>query len=150
MSNVFNDDFRDFLMALKNNDVDYILVGGYAVIYHGYNRTTGDLDLWIDPTSTNYKKLQGAFSEFGMSVFDMTEQNFLSNTYDVFTFGNPPICIEILTKVKGLDFSESFINALDTEFDGIPVKMIDIRDLISAKKAAKRFKDLDDLNHLEE
>ncbi|MCB0537934.1 MAG: nucleotidyltransferase [Bacteroidetes bacterium] len=149
MANVFNDDFRDFLKALNNNSVEYIIVGGYAVIYHGYNRTTGDLDIWINPNSENYKKLSKAFIEFGMSVFDMTEQNFLSNNFDVFTFGKPPVCIEILTKVKGLEFTETFKFAIETVFDEIQVKMIDVRDLIKAKKAANRYKDLDDLNHLE-
>ena len=55
MGNIFNDDFRDFIAALNNNGVEYLLVGGYAVIIHGYRRTTGDLDLWINPTPDNYQ-----------------------------------------------------------------------------------------------
>jgi hypothetical protein len=59
MANVLNADFTEFIDSLNHKEVEYILVGGYAVIYHGYNRTTGDLDIWVNPTSANYKKLQG-------------------------------------------------------------------------------------------
>ena len=76
-----NDDFVDFLNALKECSVEYILVGGYAVIYHGYNRTTGDLDVWVNPTKENYRKLILAFNKFGLSLFDMTEELF-NNEYN--------------------------------------------------------------------
>lgn len=149
MANVLNDDFIDFIRSLNESDVAYIIVGGYAVIYHGYNRTTGDLDIWVNPTSANFSKLKIAFSKFGMSMFNITEEKFLNtSSYDVFTFGRPPICIEILTKVKGLEFESAFANSLTTNFDGISVRMIDIRDLRAAKQASNRPKDNDDLLHL--
>jgi predicted nucleotidyltransferase len=149
MSNNLNEDFVDFLTSLNDNDVEYILVGGYAVIFHGYNRTTGDLDVWINPTVENYQKLMKAFLKFGLSPFDMTEAKFLDITKnDVFTFGRTPVCIDILTKVSGLNFSETFSNAAHRNFSGIQVRIIDIRDLIKAKKAANRPKDQDDLEHL--
>jgi predicted nucleotidyltransferase len=149
MANILNEDFTDFIKALNNSHVEYILVGGYAVIYHGYNRTTGDLDIWVNPTSENFKRLELAFSIFGMSLFGITEDKFLNTqSYDVFTFGRPPVCVEILTKVKGLDFKSTFSNSVFTKFDGIDVQMIDIRDLRIAKSAANRPKDNDDLQHL--
>ena len=77
MANVLNADFTEFIDSLNHKQVEYILVGGYAVIYHGYNRTTGDLDIWVNPTAANYKKLQEAFHLFKMPVFDMTEEKFL-------------------------------------------------------------------------
>lgn len=81
MGNIFNEDFRDFLTALNNQDVRYILVGGFSVILHGYSRT--------------------------MPVYDMTEENFLTHpAWDVFTFGRPPVAIDIMVKVKGLDFDD--------------------------------------------
>ena len=84
-----------------------------------------------------------------MSLFGITEDKFLNTqSYDVFTFGRPPVCIEILTKVKGLDFKSTFSNSVFTKFDGIDVQMIDIRDLRIAKSAANRPKDNDDLHHL--
>lgn len=149
MANILNEDFTEFIQTLNECNVEYILVGGYAVIYHGYNRTTGDLDVWVNPTKENYKKLSLAFSKFGMSVFDMNETKFMNTSnYDVFTFGRPPICIEILTKVKGLEFPETYINSTFTKFDNVDVRMIDIRDLKQAKRAANRSKDKDDLEHL--
>ena len=150
MANVLNQDFTEFITALNRAEVEYVLVGGYAVIFHGYNRTTGDLDIWVNPSTANYNRLKKAFAEFGMSLFDMTEQKFLSvEQYDVFTFGRPPVCIEILTAVKGLNFAEVYLNSALQAFDGVTVRMIDMRDLIIAKKAANRNKDKDDLEHLE-
>ncbi|WP_339795181.1 hypothetical protein [uncultured Imperialibacter sp.] len=85
MGNIFNDDFRDFISSLNSHRVEYILIGGYSVILHGYPRTTGDLDIWVNRTEENYSKVENSFKEFGMSVFDMTKENFLYNPeYNVF------------------------------------------------------------------
>ncbi|MCW5909287.1 MAG: nucleotidyltransferase [Chitinophagales bacterium] len=150
MANVLNTDFTEFILSLNKANVEYVLVGGYAVIFHGYQRTTGDLDIWINPTEDNYTNLKKAFADFGMSLFDMTIERFLdTENYDVFTFGRPPVCIEILTAVKGLRFNDTYSNASIVTFDGVPIRMIDLRDLIAAKKASNRLKDKDDLEHLE-
>jgi predicted nucleotidyltransferase len=149
MANVFNQDFIEFIESLNKFKVEYILVAGYAIIYHGYNRTTGDLDIWINPTSSNYSNLVKAFADFGMSLFDMSESKFLdTQNYDVYSFGRPPVCIEILTKVKGLNFHETYNNSKWVNFGGVEVQMIDIRDLKITKQATGRHKDLDDLEHL--
>lgn len=98
----------------------------------------------------NYNKLRNAFGNFGMSLFDTSEEKFLdTKNYDVFTFGRPPVSIDILTNVKGLNFKDAFINSKVTKFDGINVRMIDIRDLIISKRASGRPRDMDDINHLE-
>lgn len=150
MANILNQDFSEFLIALNEAKVDYILVGGYAVIYHGYNRTTGDMDIWVRPTKENFNKLKIAFQKFGLSLFDMTEEKFLkTELYDVFSFGVPPVCIEILTKVKGLDFEECFKSAIYQKFDDVDVNIIDFIDLIKSKKSVGRYKDLDDIENLE-
>ena len=73
MVNNLNQDFVEFIDALNKASVRYILVGGYAVIYHGYNRTTGDLDIWVEATKENYQFLKKAFSIFGMSLFNLTD-----------------------------------------------------------------------------
>jgi predicted nucleotidyltransferase len=151
MGNILNQDFKEFILCLNSASVEYMLVGGYAVIYHGYNRTTGDLDVWVNPTKENYLKLTKAFNAFGMGVFDMTMEKFLAEAhYDVFTFGRPPVCIEILTAVKGLVFNESYAISAMRDFDGLNVQMIDIRDLLIAKKSANRAKDHDDIEHLKQ
>jgi hypothetical protein len=149
MGNIFNTDFQDFLSCLNVCEVEYILVGGYSVILHGYPRTTGDLDIWVNKTEENYRRLSRAFTQFGLSLFDMTKENFLSNPqFDVFSFGRQPVGIDILTQVKGLEFSEANKNAFYKNVEGLNVRVIHLNDLRKAKIAANRPKDIDDLDKL--
>lgn len=149
MGNIFNRDFQDFIQALNQASVRYVLVGGYAVILHGYNRTTGDLDIWVDRTVLNYEKLSKSFAIFGMPMFDMTLSNFLENSeMDVFTFGRPPVSIDIMLTVKGLTFNNIYDQAEIKSVEGLEVRLISRADLIQAKRESGRHKDLDDLNHL--
>ncbi len=149
MGNIFNDDFRDFINALNQNEVKYILVGGYSVILHGYPRTTGDMDVWVERTPINYTCLSKAFSAFGMPMFDMNETNFLTHpNWDVFTFGKPPSAIDIMVDIKGLDFTIAYDNSIFFEENGLPIRTIHRDDLIKAKLAANRPKDQNDLENL--
>ncbi len=149
MGNIFNDDFRDFILALNNHHVEYMLVGGYSVILYGYNRTTGDLDIWVNRTHTNYNKLVAAFQEFNLPLFDMTESNFLLNdAFDVFKYGRPPVAIDIMNRVKGLEFDESFAASQLIESEGLQIRIIHYEHLIKAKIAAGRAKDIDDIENL--
>jgi hypothetical protein len=149
MGTIFNDDFRDFIQALNNQNVDYILVGGYAVILHGYRRVTGDMDIWVKRTKENYLKLTRAFTEFGLPVFDMTEQNFLDvDTTDVFSYGRPPVSIDIITELKGVKFEDAFSQAQIFNEEGLMIRFLHLNNLIEAKKAAGRHKDLDDIEKL--
>ncbi len=149
MGNIFNEDFREFIQALNNQDVEYMLVGGYSVVLHGYSRTTGDMDIWVGKTPGNYLKLVNTFLQFGMPVFDMTAENFLNNpNFNVFIFGRPPVSIEILTAVKGLDFNESYANEEVHEVEGLSVRTISYEDLLKAKKSAGRSRDIDDIDNL--
>ena len=149
MGNIFESDFRDFIQSLNNNNVDYLLIGGYAVILHGYRRTTGDLDIWVDRTKENYIKLAAAFYEFGLPLLDMTEENFLqSKTMDVFSYGRPPVAIDILTEVKGCQFAEASALAEVYSEEDLCIRFINLNTLRQAKVAAGRYKDLDDLEKL--
>lgn len=149
MGNIFNEDFRDFLLALRQNDVRYVLVGGYSVILHGYSRTTGDLDIWVEKTRENYAQLVLAFHDFGMPTFDMTAENFLNRPeFDVFTFGRSPVAIDIITKLKGVNFAEAYAQATDAEVEGITVRLIHYQHLLQAKRAAGRPRDQNDLDNL--
>jgi hypothetical protein len=149
MGNIFNDDFRDFIQAMNNHDVEYILVGGYAVILHGYRRVTGDMDVWVNRTKDNYAKLVRAFAEFHLPLFDMTEQKFLDpDTADVFSYGRPPVSIDIITDLKGVQFDAAFSKAQIFNESGLMIRFIHLNDLIQAKKAAARHKDLDDIEKL--
>jgi len=148
--NIFNPDFQDFISALNTSEVAYILVGGYSVILHGYFRTTGDMDIWVQPSAENYERLRKAFARFGMSVFNMTTERFLDTAqYEVFTFGRPPVSIDILTEVKGLDFEAAFAQSEWFEVsDTLSVRALRLADLLEAKRAAARPKDLDDIENL--
>ena len=149
MGNIFNEDFRDFITSLNKCEVEYILVGGFSVILHGYSRTTGEMDIWVNRTNENYKKLKDAFTDFGMPVFDMTPENFLTHpVWDVFTFGVPPSAIDIMVKLKGLQFNECFTKAVIFSDDDLTVRTLHLSDLKEAKQASGRSKDLDDLENL--
>lgn len=149
MGNIFNDDFSDFIKCFNDFEVKYVLIGGYSVILHGYSRTTGDMDIWVEKKPENYKKIERAFLHFGMPVFDMTEDDFLNNeSQDVYTFGMPPSSIDIMTDVKGLNFEETYQKAIFFEEDGLMIRTIYIDHLIDAKKAAGRAKDINDLENL--
>lgn len=149
MGNIFHSDFREFIQSLNNNNVKYLLVGGYAVIFHGYSRTTGDMDIWVDCTKENYTLLVKAFQEFKMPVFDMTEERFLQKEkFDVFRFGRKPVAIDIMTKMANLDFDECYKQKQLFNDDSLFLPVVHISNLIDAKKIAGRNKDLDDLQHL--
>lgn len=150
MASLFNPDFRDFIEELNRAEVRYMLLGGYAVVLYGYDRTTGDMDVWVEATSENYTRLAGAFRHFGMPVFDMTETRFLGEADDVFTFGVPPTSIELLTAPKGVDFSDCYDRSAWIEHEGLRLRLIAKADLFVAKRAAGRARDLDDLEQLGE
>jgi hypothetical protein len=149
MGNIFNSDFRDFILALNENEVNYLLVGGYAVILHGHSRVTGDMDIWVNRTQANYLRLQKAFYQFHMPVMDMTLDNFLKHEdWDVFRFGRKPVAIDIMTKMAGFDFEECYKKAVFFEDDGLSIRVIHINQLLEAKKIAGRGKDMDDIKFL--
>lgn len=140
----------DFLKSLNKEKVRYLIVGGVSVIIHGYARTTMDLDVWVERSEENYQKLRKAFADFGMPMFDMTRENFLENDdFDVFTFGRPPVCIDLMNRVKGLHFESAYENSQEASLGDCLVKVVSKSDLIKAKLAAGRHKDLDDVLHLE-
>ena len=148
-ANVFNLDFQDFIKIANQTDLEYILVGGFATILNGYNRTTGDMDIWVNRTPNNFRTLIRVFALFGLPTLAISEHNFLNNNaLDVFTFGRPPVAIDIMNKVKGLEFEAAFANSKWYEFEDFKVRYLALNDLITAKRAAGRAKDIDDIAHL--
>ncbi len=151
MGNIFNQDFLDFIESLNQNEVAYLLVGGYAVNIYGYRRSTGDLDIWVNPTEDNYHHLIKAFNHFGLPKDAIKLEDFLglsSQNYDVFTFGVSPVAIDILTQCKGLQFTEAYNRSEVMDVEGINIRLIHLKDLINAKKAVGRNRDIDDIQHL--
>lgn len=148
MANIFNEDFSDFIGCFNKHGVEYILVGGMAVVLNGYNRTTGDMDVWVKKSEDNYKKIVRAFHDFGMPVFDMTREKFLGDQFDVWSFGRDPVRIDLMTGVKGLDFDEAFNTAQYFTEGDVTFRFLHVNTLIRAKQASGRHRDMDDIEQL--
>jgi predicted nucleotidyltransferase len=140
-------DFKEFLKLLNDNGVRYLLVGGYAVAYHGYPRATADMDIWIEVDPSNASKLVDALKEFGFNSPDLSVDLFLEKE-KVVRMGVPPIRIKILTSISGVTFEECFPSRITDELDGIEVNLISLPHLKANKEASGRHKDLDDLENL--
>ena len=140
-------DFKDFLRLLSSHNVKYLLVGGYAVGYHGYPRATGDMDIWIEMSKPNSKKIAATFRDFGMPNEAISESIFLEKN-KVIRMGVPPVRLEVITSASGVDFNECYSNREVIEIDGIPINFISLQDIKKNKHAAGRYKDLEDLEHL--
>lgn len=146
MADLFNKDFQDFIQALNNNEVKYILVGGYAVILHGYIRSTADMDIWVKKTIKNFDKLNRALNEFGAP--SINEKEFLGNQYDVWGIGKEPNRIEIMSELKGVTFETAYKESIFYQQDNLKIRFIHFNHLLDAKKAAGRFKDKNDIEQL--
>ena len=145
---IFNEDFQDFIEYFNAYNVEYMLVGGYAVILRGYSRSTGDMDIWVNKTIGNFKLIQKAITKFGLPKLAIPKEKFFSDDFDVFSFGKPPYAIEILTAIKGVEFSDAYATSTIEKVDNVSVRIIHLNQLIIAKKAAGRNKDLNDIENL--
>jgi hypothetical protein len=140
-------DFKEFLKLLNEKAVKYLLIGGYAVGYHGHPRATNDMDIWVDIDPDNAEKVIVVLREFGFDLPELTPDLFLKANRIV-RMGNPPIRIEITTSVSGVEFGECYTSRVVDNCDGIEVNIIDLHHLKINKKAAGRLKDLADLENL--
>jgi hypothetical protein len=140
-------DFREFFELLNSEKVEYLLVGGYAVGHYGYSRATGDIDVWVAVHPENAEALVRALKRFGFG--DKTLSATLFMTRDrVIRMGIPPLCIDIVTSVEGLDFARCYANRLSTTIDGVEISLIGLDDLKTNKRTLGRPKDLADLENL--
>lgn len=140
-------DFKDFLRLLNDRRVEYLLVGGYAVGYHGYPRATVDLDIWVAAAPSNARKIVEVFKEFGFDVNELKEELFLQKN-KIIRIGEPPLRIEVMTSVSGVDFDACYQKRIVETIDGTPVNFINLENLKLNKLAAGRHKDLNDLENL--
>ncbi len=146
MPNLFNYDFLEFLELLDKHKVEYLLVGGYAVILNGYVRSTGDLDLWVNKSKENYNKLVKVYNDFGAPIFPFDE--FASDKFDVWSIGIEPTKIEVLTHVDGLNFNDSFDSCNYLIIKNFKIPYINYDDLLKNKEVSGRYKDLADVEQL--
>ncbi len=142
------DDFKEFLKLVSAKRVKYLLIGGYAVGYYGYPRATGDMDLWIDMSQRNAARVIEALVEFGFEVEDLRLDLFLKKD-QIVRLGVPPLRIEILTTIAGVEFKGCYRRRRRVAVDGVPTAIISLADLKINKAASGRPRDLDDLEHLE-
>ena len=140
-------DFKDFLQLLNSHQVEYLLIGGYAVGYHGYPRATGDMDIWIAIHPQNAEKVVAALREFGFDLPELQVEMFLEEK-QVIRMGTPPLKIDITTSISGVSFAECYAERIVETFDGIPVNVINLNHLKTNKKASGRLQDLTDLQNL--
>ena len=140
-------DFSEFLKLLNCHHVDYLLVGGFAVGFHGYPRATSDMDIWVSQSPENAGRVVAAIRAFGFDTPNLTEDLFLQRRRIV-RMGHPPIRIEVMNEIDGVTFEDCRPAAILAELGGIQVPIISLGDLKRNKLASGRPKDIDDLQQL--
>lgn len=142
-----NSDFKELLATLAAEEVRYLVVGGYAVIHYAQPRYTKDLDIWLDASPENARRLMKAFERFGLSSFGLTEEDFAEKGTQL-NIGMPPTAIDFLTSLPGLEFDVAWRNRNVSEEDGVEVFYLSSDHLLLAKRAAGRAQDLADIEEI--
>jgi hypothetical protein len=142
-----NPDFKEFFQLLSANDVQYLIVGGYAVAYHGHPRYTKDIDVWIWIDPENAKRVVKTLADFGFESLGLNEDDFLE-TETIIQLGYAPNRIDLIMGVPGVEFRECYEKRDETEIDGVKLSFIDLENLKKAKKASGRLQDLADIENL--
>lgn len=136
--------FADFLKSLNAHGVEYLVVGGYAVGYHGFVRATGDLDVFVRLSQRNAEQLIAAFKDFGFDVPELTVAVFMSPGRIV-RIGVPPLRLEVMNGISGVSFDQCYGRRVEETIAGVRVCFIDRENLLLNKQAAGRPKDLADI-----
>jgi hypothetical protein len=144
---IFNQDFKEFITSLNVSQARYLVVGGYAVALHGYPRYTKDLDIWIDRTPANAKRMVKALSAFGFGSLGLQETDFLEAD-QIIQLGYPPNRIDLLTSIPGVEFKICFKVKVQVKVEEVLVNFIDLENLRKNKQASGRLQDLADLENL--
>ena len=147
---IFYEPHKKMLRILVEFNVDFILIGGFAVNYYGYNRPTGDMDVWLKPTKENQQKLIAAIKEYGFNKesIDYVESLDFSKP-EVFTCGEPPVRIDFLTKVSGVNFDEADAKKIMSPMGNIQVPLLHLHHLVLTKISNNRTKDKLDIEELQ-
>ena len=143
-----NPDFKELLLAFNAHNVEYLIVGAHALAAHGHVRATKDLDLWVRPEKSNAQKVLQALSDFGAPLSDLTVDD-LSRKETIFQIGLPPLRIDVITNIDGVEFEDAWPDRLETGFGGVAAFVISRHHLIRNKKASARLQDLADVQQLE-
>ena len=141
-------DFEEFVALLNKHGVQYMVVGGYALAFHGKPRHTGDLDIWIGISKKNADKMLDVLKEFGLSAQGFTKDDFLKEGY-ITQIGYPPLRIDILNSIDGVDFKDAYKNKKEVDLDGLTITYIGLQDFIKNKEASGRSQDINDIASLQ-
>jgi hypothetical protein len=145
---MLNPDFRDMLSCLKSEEVEFIVVGAYALAAHGLPRSTGDIDIWVRNSSDNAQKIIRALVKFGAPVSNLSAEDFISpNT--VVQIGLEPSRVDLLTGIDGVEFEEGWRNRVRINIDEMEISILSKADLLKNKLATGRDKDQGDIVWLE-
>lgn len=145
-----NSDFRDLLVCLGREEVEYVLVGAYALAFHGAPRATGDIDVLVRPTAANAERAWRALLTFGAPLAAAgVEPSDFARPGTVYQIGLPPRRVDILTEISGVTFDQAWESRAMADLDGLPVAFLGREALIANKRACGRLKDLADVERLE-
>jgi predicted nucleotidyltransferase len=144
----FSQDMIDFFQLLKKHKVQYVVVGGFAVIYYGYVRTTQDIDILSLPTAENAKKMLDVLREFGFGEVGFTQENFQKEGTAIH-LGAEPNRIDILTSLQNVSNSAVFSRVKRIRHKGLSLNIISLEDLLACKRQSSRLKDRADVEMLE-
>ena len=145
---MLNEDYKEMLQCLLEENVKFLLVGAYAVAVYGYPRATKDIDLFVRANPENASHLVRALARFGAPMSNISEADF-STEGIVFQIGNSPRRIDILTRISGVDFESAFAKRKLVNVEGVNVPVISLDDLIANKQATGRMQDLADIEKLQ-
>lgn len=140
-------DFKEFLRLLNAGQVEYLLIGGYAVGYYGYPRATVDMDVWIAINRQNAERAVAVLREYGFEMPELSPELFLEEDR-IIRMGVPPLRLEVMTSISGVRFEECYPDRVLAKIDDVEVSLISLRHLKINKQASGRHKDLDDLENL--
>lgn len=140
-------DFEDFISLLNKFSVEYLVVGGYAMAFHGRPRYTGDLDIWIKISEPNANNMLIVLKEFGFDSLPFSKNDFLKENL-INQIGYPPLRIDILTSIDGITFEEAYFHKNALLLENLEIPFIGINELIQNKKASGRKQDLADVEKL--
>jgi hypothetical protein len=146
---MLNQDFKEFIQLLNDNQVKYLVIGGYAVAVHGHPRYTKDIDIWIEISEENAQKLVIALTQFGFESLGLTSDDF-QTPYQIIQLGYPPNRIDLITNPDGIDFQTCYDSKIEVTLNDVPVKFINLDNLKKNKLASGRLQDLADLEKLQD
>ena len=141
---MLNSDFREMLSCLKDEEVEFIIVGAYALAAHGFPRATGDIDIWVRNSFENAQKVMRALMKFGAPLSNLSEEDFTAPDIIV-QLGVEPSRIDLLTGIDGIEFDEAWQNKVDVTVDGLEIDILSKEDLLKNELATGRDKDWGDI-----